>query len=203
LSNPDIAYAPDDTMAANPLPPSDLPENDRAICPYCDDAQRGNWGMAAVGVAIEATPLDEVPGFTKFERQYIDDALSGKLDDLVDSVSCHGATMCSRTEIGGISMEEVNGRLNGFSEFELQGQLGGGIQPGDLQPGDVLTYQGSERFGVGGTVTHSSRVLETGNNPLLFDKPGNTPFTTRRLDEVKDFWQPESIKVYRRPGLPE
>ena len=62
LAHPDIAYAPDDAMAAQDLLDSDLPGNDEAVCLFCRDLQEGNLGKAAILAGIEATPFDEIPG---------------------------------------------------------------------------------------------------------------------------------------------
>jgi hypothetical protein len=71
LAHPDIVYAPDEEMAAQPLPPSDLEDNDRALCDWCVDAQKGNYGPAAAKVLLDAAPIDKVPGTDKvFKRAF-------------------------------------------------------------------------------------------------------------------------------------
>ena len=69
LAHPDIAYAPALDVDVSSLPPSDLPDNDAALCGPCPYVQERQWAMAAVMGAVELTPLDELPGVNKVIRE--------------------------------------------------------------------------------------------------------------------------------------
>ena len=75
LAHPDIAYAPALNVDVSSLPPSDLPDNDAALCGPCPYVQDGQWAMAAVMGAVELTPLDELPGANKLIRETADAAI--------------------------------------------------------------------------------------------------------------------------------
>jgi RHS repeat-associated protein len=70
LAHPDIAKAPGpfDVIIDNPPIPTDLPGNDEALCLFCRDLQEGNLGAAGIGMMIEATPFDEIPGVKQVTR---------------------------------------------------------------------------------------------------------------------------------------
>jgi hypothetical protein len=65
LASPDIVYAPAANVDVSTLPPSDLPDNDMALCSFCSYAETGAWGAAIVAGVIETTPVDEIPGANK------------------------------------------------------------------------------------------------------------------------------------------
>ena len=72
LAHPDIAYAPALNVDVSSLPPSDLPDNDAALCGPCPYIKEGQWAMAVVMGAVELTPLDELPGVNKVIREAAD-----------------------------------------------------------------------------------------------------------------------------------
>ena len=149
------------------------------------------------------------PGFTKEESRFIDDALDGDKRNLKDKIICFSASMCQEENIiTGFHMEDFHepGKLDFDPNFQLQGQLGKELQPDDLREGDLLVFHGSKvndrvLQGTEDLPSHATRVLTGGQNPLLFDKGGFTPFAERYLDEVVKMHEPYFIRVFRRQKL--
>jgi len=84
LAHPDIAYAPGPDVDASALPPSDLPDNDAAICAPCPYVERGQWSTAFVMGAIEFTPLDEVPGVNAALRKVLKEGGEEAAEELAE-----------------------------------------------------------------------------------------------------------------------
>jgi RHS repeat-associated protein len=130
LANPDIAKAPGpvDVMIDNPPQPSDLPGNDEALCSYCVDAKNGNLGMAALGVGIEATPLDEIPGVNRIVK-----GMGSKVSNAVsDFVNRAGVTQGSR------GYRTFGATWNVYAQMVDAGQLSGSLFTSSDEAGNVM-----------------------------------------------------------------
>jgi hypothetical protein len=152
-------------------------------------------------------------GFTDEELIYVDRALKGDFDDLLDNIECHGASLCRSRTVGGFYMmpvlDERTGKyvLEADPKFEFKGFLGKDIQPGNLKSGDLLTYHDSNLTGVFGNragpinvpPAHSNRFLGISDEGLIFFDKANLsyPFTTTTLDRILGLWRPEFTAIYR------